>query len=38
LSDYLTGEEIDALLTRKRRILERVDELLATKPEGAILF
>ncbi len=38
LSDYLTGEEIDALLTRKRRILERVDELLATKPEGAVLF
>lgn len=38
LSDYLTGEEIDALLTRKRRILARVDELLAANPAGEVLF
>jgi len=38
LSDYLTGEEIDALLIRKRRVLERVDDLLGAKPENDVLF
>ncbi len=37
-SDYLSGEEIDALLIRTRRVLERVDELLAAKPEDEVLF
>ncbi|MCH7824697.1 MAG: hypothetical protein IH849_07840 [Acidobacteria bacterium] len=37
-SDYLTGEEIDALLIRTRRVLDRVDELLAAKPEDEVLF
>ena len=37
-SDYLTAEEIDALLQRKQRILQRVDELLAAKPEDEVLF
>jgi hypothetical protein len=38
LAAYLTGEEIDALLERRRRVLQRVDGLLASKPEGEVLF
>ncbi len=38
LSAYLTGEEIEALLTRRRRVLDRVDGLLATKSEHEVLF
>ena len=38
LSDYLTDEELEALLTRRRRVLDRVDGLLATKSEKEVLF
>ncbi len=38
LADYLTGEEIEALLTRRRRVLDRVDGLLATRSEKDVLF
>ena len=38
LTAYLAGEEINALLERRRRVLERVDALLASKPEGEVLF
>ena len=38
LAAYLTDEEIDALLERRRRVLERVDALLASKPRSEVLF
>lgn len=38
LEAYLTVDEIDALLERRRRVLLRVDELLAENPENDVLF
>jgi hypothetical protein len=38
LGDYLTREEMRALLERRKRVLERVDELLGTIPESQIFF
>ena len=38
LAAYLTDEEIDALLERRRRLLDRVDALLASRPESEVLF
>ncbi len=38
LGPYLTRDEIGALLERRRRVLKRVDELLATRPESDVLF
>jgi hypothetical protein len=38
LGDYLYVEEIDALLTRKRLIIEKIEELIKQKNEKAVLF
>jgi hypothetical protein len=38
LGPYLTGEEMGALLERRRRVLERVDRLLLRSPEAEVLF
>ena len=38
LGDYLTRDEMRALLERRKRVLERVDELLGTRPESQVFF
>jgi hypothetical protein len=38
LRPYLTEEELEALLARRKRVLERVDELLASRPESEVFF
>jgi hypothetical protein len=38
LGDYLTRDELSALLERRKRVLETVDGLLGTLPEGQVLF
>jgi hypothetical protein len=38
LGSYLTGDELGALLERRRLVLERVDQLLLERPQGEVLF
>jgi hypothetical protein len=38
LGDYLTRDELRALLERRKRVLETVDGLLGTLPEVQVLF
>jgi hypothetical protein len=38
LRPYLTEDELEALLARRKRVLERVDELLASRPESEVFF
>ncbi|HXV61074.1 MAG TPA: hypothetical protein VEK15_10300 [Vicinamibacteria bacterium] len=38
LGEYLTREELEALLERRKRVLERVDELLSKRAESEVLF
>lgn len=38
LGRYLTEEELQALLERRTRLLARVDELLASRPETQVYF
>ncbi len=38
LRPHLTEEELGAVLERRQRVLERVDRLLASRPEGDVLY
>jgi hypothetical protein len=38
LKDYLTSFELDALFTRRKLLLERIDKLIAEKGENQVLY
>jgi hypothetical protein len=38
LGQFLTGDDIDALLARRDRIVEHLDRMIAQKGEAEVLF